>query len=131
MIIVLNRVRHRGIVVIPLLSVYFSHIVLIIEVLQEQGKHLLLTHLRTDHLRVLRAVVDLSNFSHINAPCSLLVEFQKGLVNDGLSSTVWFTSNCGEEVGEVDYPIVVFFEKGEDDILVGFREVNSAFAEAK
>ena len=111
MVIVLNRVGHRGIVVVPLLSVDFPHVVPIVEVLQKQRKHLLLAHLCANHLRVLRAVVHLSNFSYVYFPSTFLVKFQKRLVNDGLASRVGLAPDRGEELGEVDHTIMVLFEK--------------------
>ena len=89
------------------------------------------THFRWNYLRMLWAVIDLSDFCNINDSSSFFVKFLKCLVNVGLSSIIWFSSECNEKLSEVDHSIVVFLKEIENHILILLWKVDTTFSHSK
>ena len=88
MIIVVDRGRDGGIVLVPLGTLDLAVAVAVTEVLKELQEDLILGHLTALHLGVHAAVVDTAEVSSGDLAITVLVELKEGLVDHSLALLV-------------------------------------------
>ena len=88
MIIVVDRRRDGGIVLVPLATLDLAVAVAVTEVLKELQEDLILGHLTALHLGVHAAVVDTAEVSSGDLAITVLVKLKEGLVNHSLTLLV-------------------------------------------
>ena len=88
MVVVVNGGADSGVVLVPLRSLNFSVTVSVSEVGEELKEDLVLGHFSGLHLWVEGGVVDTSQVSGFDATISVLIEFEEGFVDHGLSAFV-------------------------------------------
>ena len=97
--------------VIPLTFGYLSVAIFVAKSSKELNKDLLRSHLASDHLRVVRAVVDsskISNSDHVVA--GIPVELVECLINDFLALCIGPSTDGKQKFVEVDIAVTVQVE---------------------
>ena len=98
---------HCSIVVIPLCLRNSAISVLVTKTTQKLSEHLILSHLTAPHLGVLIARENSFQISATDHTITIPVELEVGLVNEGLSLSIWYSSDTLEELIKVDEAIIV------------------------
>jgi len=112
-LIIVNAGGYSCVVLIPLLSIYSSISVCVVEVSEELHEDLVLSHLAALNLGVHVRVINATEVVHVNIPVAITVELKEGFVNHGLATSIGAASNANEELVEVNDAVTVLIEVSE------------------
>ena len=107
MVIIINAGRDSGVVVVPLASGDHTVSVFVSEAGEEFEEDFVVSHFSADHLWVHGGVINWLQVGSGDLSTSVVVEFQEGLVDQGLSLCVQLASDSYQELVVVNASVLV------------------------